>query len=222
MGFNTTLHPIAEAELKHYVFDIADHPELAGDRVKDITSDPERQAFLRDSVYAEFAKIKADREKGVRVYMGNSYTYAAAVIAGFLHPYFYSWGTCVAVLAANVKQEPWTTLIEGLAEMAPVRLRGCYDDRDCWLGGNFEGWGYVKYENLSRLKDNTFAPEYQETLHAWWPKKGKDIMLEVIEYCLEHQTGFLEATDVAVPFLGRIVSDEASLQVRFDQAIDFI
>src|SRR5207253_693867 len=95
MGFDVTFHPIGADQLRHFLFDVLDDGSLAAARAAELSAEPKHRKVL-DQLYESFPGWLAGRGAPP---VGNSFAVVAAVIAGFLHPYWYARGTALTFLA---------------------------------------------------------------------------------------------------------------------------
>jgi hypothetical protein len=214
VGFDVTFHPVRADELRRYLFDVIADGSLAEHRAGELaTAAKHRNLLLK--LYGSFPEWLAEPAP-----VPNTFAFAAAIVAGFLHPYWYARGTAFTLLAEGHVPE-MAGLFVPLGQMAPGRLSSVPDRSRGLFRGNESASGFVPPERIAR------AQELLESL-ADRPGRGPLSMLEtlvdeesleslraVTRYCREHGLGLVEATDLVVPFSGECVSNYDNLRAPF-------
>ena len=214
MGFDVTFHPVGAAELQRFLFDVIADTSLARQRAAELAKDAKHRKLLV-TLYGSFPEWLAEPAP-----LPNTFAFAAAIIAGFLHPYWYARGTAFTLLAEGHVPE-MAELFVPLGRVAPGPLSSVPDRSRGLFRGNESASGFVPPDRIAR------AQELLESL-ADRPGRGPLSMLEtfvdeesleslraVMRYCRDRELGLIEATDLVVPFSGECVSNHANLRAPF-------
>jgi hypothetical protein len=219
MGFDVTFHPVSVSDLQRFVFDVADKGALAGARAREITKDARKQRDIADGVLARlpvFVKdVKADGG------FANTVAFAAAAVAGYLHPYWYARGSALSFLAE--KQPEVAKMITPLPKVAKGAVSKLADDSSGLLAGNYTASGVVLPENIPRLHAllrmlaTPAKGKKKAALFDVFDEHGVDSLLRAIAYAAEHQLGLMEATDLVVPISNEGFTDADNMRAHFLQ-----
>jgi hypothetical protein len=202
MGFDVTFHPVAEHELRHFVFDVLDDPSLAYPRAQELTCESIKQQVVID-VYRHFPKWRADWKKDPRA-IPRTLAFAAAAIAGHLHPYWYSRGGSISFVAMNTTGFPhgfrsWDQLSPTLDALG---MRG-----DTLIVENYSASGFIPPAQLPALRAALDEVRHRSAVDHHLGAAGRAALGHAIDYALAHGLGILEASDIVVPISGDHVSD---------------
>lgn len=235
MGFDITYHPISKEEIKKYCLNVVIDPGLAEETKNLLTKKQEEREQILDPIFKEMQKAKTsimetlkrvqnreeiDDENKKLSYQYGRIPYCCAAIAGFLHPYFYARGACLAFLCE--KEEYFTKYLESIYDIKPVFYNAgdktaTYEPRmssAIYILENYKGGGYVAYEKLNELKKDLLDPKFKKVIDKYFGKE-KGAILETIEYCLKKKIGFIEASDIVVPLDNKFTSAPQNLRAAF-------
>jgi hypothetical protein len=217
MGYDITFHPVSVEELQHYVFDVVDAPELAGDRASQLTSDPEKLSLVAE-VYRTLEQFRDSSLWSGDVHFGSTVAYCAAAIAGFLYPFWYSRGGAVTFLGQH--DPSMLEIFTSLTAVARGTVAEMPDESDGILGLNYTGSGFIEPQRvgelLARLKHLAHVPlsrtgtvqrENLTVLDAVFDYDGLASLLGAVHYAIDHGLGLVEASDVVVPLADQTVTD---------------
>lgn len=219
MGFDVTFHPIRQDELQRFIFDVIADGSLANERATELTKvSKERNAVLK--LYRAFPQWVSER-----VPVGTSFAFAAAIIAGFLHPYWYARDMALTILAEGRVPEMADFFVP-LGRVAPRVLADAPDRRRAMIWGNESASGFIPADRIASIR------QLLESL-ADRPGRGSLSLLEtiideealgslraVLQYCEAHNLGMIEATDVVVPISGQCLTKYANLRAPFLDKMD--
>lgn len=234
MGYDITLHPISCHELHEFFVQALDqqvlienfrhHISVAKAYRYQVTlqvlalrlTDHQRKQQEILAIYEHFLHWRREVEKGSRAFPAT-FGYAAAALAGYLHPYWYLRGTGISTLA---QQEPFFhSLIEPLASIAADYLPAATDPAHGLITDNYQGGGYIDHSKLALL-DKALHQEYRIVAQAVLGTEGLATVEHVVAYALQAKTGLLEAADIVVPASGEYASDRENLRAAYLQNLD--
>ncbi len=200
MGYDVTFHPVSLDDLRHYVFDVLEKPDLALGRASEIAGDSEKRR-VAEGIYEQLSDWTGQLADGRSLALNDTFALAAAQIAGFLHPYWYARNAAISMLDDDRILELFTPLSE--LDGAPASLQRA--TASAHIGLNFTASGVVididALEcNLRRLGFDGESP----TLFAVFDGSTLASLREAIAYCRQHNLALIEATDLIVP-----IADEA-------------
>ncbi|HEY2585972.1 MAG TPA: hypothetical protein VGI81_09445 [Tepidisphaeraceae bacterium] len=219
MGFDVTFHPIGGAELQRFLFDVIADGSLAEHRAAELAKTPkERDTVLK--LYRAFPNWIAEKAP-----VGSSFAFAAAIVAGFLHPYWYARGTALTFLAEGCVPELADVFVP-LGRVAPGVLADAPDRHRGMIWGNDSASGLIPADRITSVR------HLLESL-ADRPGRGSLSLLETIvdedaleslraalQYCAAHNLGMIEASDVVVPFSGQCLTRYTNLRATFLDKMD--
>ena len=203
MGYDVTFHPVSLNDIRRYVFDVVEQPELADSRASDITSDGAKRRHV-ERVYEELADWVRQLAEGESLPLNETVARAAAQVAGFIHPYWYSRNAAISMLEDDAVLDLFAPLSDLTG--APVCLRAA--EPEAHIGLNYTASGVITdVERLERelmrlgLEDKNGSP----ALFKVFDSERLASLREAIAYCKQHDLALMEASDVVVP-----IADEAS------------
>jgi len=229
MGYDITLHPISRHELHEFFVQALDQQVLIESflrrlsvakayryqstlrmLIEQITNNRHKQQEIL-SIYEHFLPWRREVEKGRRAFT-TSFGYAAAALAGYLHPYWYLRGTGISALA---QQEPFfRSLIEPLASIAAERLPAASDSAGGLIVDNYQGAGYIDNSKLALLNE-ALHQKYCDVADAVLGTEGLAVFEHVLAYAQQTKAGLLEASDIVVPAAGEFASDQDNLRAAY-------
>ncbi|MEW9097060.1 MAG: hypothetical protein AB2417_18440 [Clostridiaceae bacterium] len=226
MGFDITFHPITREELKTFVFDVIEKPSLAVERALMISKDENKQEDIKN-IYMKLEEFRDELLNG-ECEFGEAYGFAAAAIAGYIHPYWYSRQGCISFIcmeeSKNQKisnkplddsEKTFNGLLESLVELSPDTFKGIEDKGDGLITGNYCGGGYIDNSRLSYLKELIEDPDHENLVSRIMDEDNLKALKHVINYALLNNTGILEASDIIVPVSNECYSDFDNLRADF-------
>ena len=149
MGYDITFHPIRPSEIKRFVFDVVDDPTLISHRIDDLLKmgrpfesvDPieeDSQEFLQ-SAYQNLLEITSPQK--AEPIPHQEIAYFCATISSFLHPYWYSRGSCLSrFIQENVIQGGIFTSLRIYGSPTATHK---IEDGDLMINYNYSASGYV-------------------------------------------------------------------------------
>lgn len=211
MGYDITFHPISKMELKKYFFDVIEDPKLAAKRAVEISKDKNMQE-LALKIYGLLGDWKKGLAAGEFTF-SNSFAYGAAIIAGILHPYWYSRDRCVSFLGD--KDIFFRRFLESLCDVSPKTFKGLKDESEGMILENYVGGGYIDNSKLKELKDALLNPKYGRIVGDFKQPDDLKALLKAVEYALAHKTGILEASEIVVPLENQCATNIENLRAEF-------
>ena len=185
MGFDVTYHPVSEAQLRRWYFDLLNDDAPKASLVAEYGIDPLFANKLADLV-----------ESGRRVEPGAEFDSAlgfpAAVVAGIFARYHYARGCMLSDVAGiETYTRSWT-------EIAPEHVVGMeVADR---IVSNYSSGVFVASEHVARLRDDIETkPEVRAAIFRVFPGPHVAILQKALDEAAAAGHGLLEATDVIEP-----------------------
>lgn len=233
MGYDITFHPISKKDLVEKCLNVVIDPSLEARVIEELNASPEEVEYILKPIFADIHTAKHEIittltriQAGENISAENkklSYTYeripfCCAAIAGFIHPYFYARNACLAFL---LRREPhFEQYVESIYDIKPVFYNvgdttATYEPRmssAVFILQNYSGGGYVPYEKLAGLKEALQNPTYHTIVDEIFGGEITSI-IAVIDYCIEHQIGFIEASDVVIPIQNKFLSRPENLRL---------
>jgi hypothetical protein len=198
MGYDISFHPVALAELQHFVFDVIDDPRLLKERVGELSDDPN----TRHAIDAQFRltlkaieRDDADDEDDVGP-ADEAVRNLAASAAACLHPYWCSRGSGLSF----VQDPAVTALIHRYSEIAQGRVRTIEDADGPYITGNGSSTGFIMPGGVAALSQRLAARD--PALLEGLGESGTDALSRALAYAVERGLGLIEATDLAIPGSG--------------------
>jgi hypothetical protein len=217
MGFDITFHPVSVADLQRFVFDVADDVALAPKRAKELTGVPEKQTDVLEGVLGRLPEFVDDvRREGD---FNRTMAFAAAAVAGYLHPYWYARGSALSFIA--VEHPEIARFFTPLPNLAKGSVGTLEDESAGLLTDNYAASGVVLPERLGDLlsllqklakpvKGKPRAPVFQI-----FDDEGFDSLLRALAYAAEHGLGLMEASDLVVPISNEGFTDPDNMRAHF-------
>lgn len=220
MGFDITFHPVSADELQYFFFDVVDNPRLGAQRASELTTRDKRHAvFTAYSLIPEWLeRIDQDETKD----FAHTFGYAAAILAGFRHPYWYARNANIgSILDHRVRG-----LIQPLGKIAQGTVAKLRDKSRGLIVDHCTGSGFVQdIESLSRIVEELSQPRTKKSLVRRKPinkpppieetfhEAALEALRAAIAYSLDHKLGLMEAEGVYVQILDKCYSDPDHLRM---------
>lgn len=152
--------------------------------------------------------------------IGASFCFGAAVIAGFLHPYWYARGHALTFLAENHRPEI-AKLFVPLGQVATSSISGIADKSRGMIRGNESASGVIPpdritkaqglLESMAHLRGTAGLPLLETALDS----DSLDSLRAALDYCRQNKLAMIEAADVVVPFTNQCMTDDKNLRAPF-------
>jgi len=216
MGFDVTFHPIGADQLRHFLFDVLDDGSLAAARAAELSAEPKHRKVL-DQLYESFPEWLAGRGDPP---VGNSFAVVAAVIAGFLHPYWYARGTALTFLAEEHLPEI-KSLFVPLGRLGPGPLAALPDESRGMIYGNESASGFIPPQKIARAQElleslgDRPGRAGLSLLETAVDEEGVESLQAALLYCRERGLGMVEAADVVVPIADHCVTNFENMRAPF-------
>ena len=213
MGFDVTFHPIGEKELRHFFFDVLADPTLATERAAELCPDAKKRKKVAQ-VYRALPQFVARREPV------TAFGVCAAIVSGFLHPYWYARGQAFSLL--DRKQVPEVLgLFVPLGKLGSDILSKLSDPSDGRFLGNESASGLIPADRIARAEQLLEAlntrpgPDALPILATAFDEDGLESLRAALHYCRSNRLGMIEASDVVVPIADKCCTDESNLRAPF-------
>lgn len=234
MGKDITLHPISRTELHDFFALVVDeHALIEQFRSQIIVVKAARRQMTLQVLASRLTDNKQKQLDIVAIYehfpqwrqavlsgnndFASTFGFAAAALAGYLHPYWYLRNTGISALA--LREPFFRSLIVSLPTIAPHYLSSLQDSSGGIIVGNYQGGGYIDVSKLDAL-DVALHQEYREVAEEVLGAEGLAVVAHVLAYAKHAQTGILEASDIVVPFTGECASDYENLRAAHLHNLD--
>lgn len=213
MGYDVTFHAISPVELENYVFDVIRHPDHALDRSKQITSDPVKQEFILQHVYTEHlnqwtAKVQSDDDFKLKE-ISSSYAVVAAMIAGYLHPFHYARNFSLSLISDDYPKVK--NFFQSLTQFKDSPLSGFTDTFSGQLPSNYACSGVVQDPQAALV----FVDRHQKALIRHYGKDDVEALRIMLQYCIDRDLYFIEASEIVIPMNDVCNSDDDNLHAYF-------
>lgn len=214
MGFDVTFHPIGRDQLDHYFFDVLADPALGRERSREISADPERQAVVLQ-LYRAFPRFRAMNQP-----VGSSFAFGAAILAGFLHPFWYARGQGFSMLPRSRVPEA-AGLFVPIGQITASKLTGLPDPSHGLIRGNTSASGFMPPHKVAEAEAllgslaERVGDDGRPLLEAFFDEDGLGSLHAALRYCREHDLGMFEASDVVVPLSNECYTDHANMRAPF-------
>jgi hypothetical protein len=228
MGYDITFHPFSVDELKYYVFDVAKDPGIAVKRVTEITSNPQKQEIIMEDIYSRFESFFTGVLRNEEKY-AKTFAFAAAAIAGYLHPFWYSRGCSISFLVSEEYdyqhqvigyEKVFSKYIKSTMEIKPDVFEGCTDENSGLILENYSGGSYFYADELEMLWNDMTHEKNQEIVSRVFDESGLEAIGHAINYCRKNNIGFMEATDVVIPITSTTHTDYDNMRAAYLENID--
>lgn len=215
MGFDVTFHPIAQEEIRRYIFDVLDDSSLAEGRVNELAKNKAHRNHLL-KLYRLFPNWKSDSKLRVN----NTLGFATAICAGFLHPFWYARDGGISLLAED-KVPELKALFTDLMKIEGAPLAAHYGSSFPLLNGNESASGLIPADQVSALrkaidslksKPGRMGLSFLETV---MDQDAIAALEKVTAYCQKHNLGLIEACDIVVPISGASLTNSANMHAAF-------
>jgi len=209
MGYDITFHSISKSELRRYVFDILEDPGCAESRSKEVSSVPEKCAKIFQTFYLDHLIKWIGQEQAKSDDISPSFAMVTAVIAGYLHPYYYSRNFSLTLISGrypDVKR-----FFTSLTKVPDSPLVGYSDPNEGLISHNYAASGLV--ESPARVLD--FILSIESELLTEYAEDDVNALTTCLEYCVERDLYFMEAAEVVFPLGDACFSDYDNFRASF-------
>lgn len=201
MGYDITFHPVSLDDLRYFVFDVADQPDLAESRAAELARDDVEVTQILD-LYGLFPTWMEKAQTG-QAGVAETFAFACAAIAGYRHPFWFARGCACAFLLPMAPElaglfQPVPTIATGAVSILPDPSGGV-------LPGNNAAGGILPRDRFDDLRTileelseqpGEFAPS---ALHDVFGKAGLDALERALSYATENELDLIEASEVVIP-----------------------
>jgi len=215
MGLDVTFHAISENELHRYVFDILNDPSVTSKIAKEISSDKEKSERIENAIYLDSLiswfndGVDSDGDSITSTNFSNTISFAIAILAGYLHPFWYSRNGALTLARSDHPEIAGFFTSYSDVKNSPLQKFNASEAK--LLNGNYSASGIIK--DVKELK--RWIIENDEYLSARFEKDGLDSLHRAVDYCIENSLLFIEAADVAIPFTNQCFSDFDNFKAHF-------
>ncbi len=200
MGYDITFHPISKADLDRYLFQVADDPNLADARAKELAGkNADDFQMIMEFYYENFpewlAETTEQEKQGLPAFAAR-FVRTAAALAGFKYPYWYCRGSALSFVAT---EEPsLRALITPVSRFASGTLKNMGDSSEGLITENFSASGFIGDIAALRRELSKLTKAMSEVFDA----EGRWALDNAMNYAEKHGLGLIEAADVYVPMEG--------------------
>lgn len=184
MGYDITFHPVSEKELRYYFFDVVENHDLAEVRAHELAKSEYDYEWLL-GIYNNFPDWLHSQEE-----IEPTFAYAAAAVAGFIHPYWYLRGQALTFLDTK---HPIVSLFVPLTELGGPKLASLGPEATI-ISRNYSASGYLPHNRLDELQQ--LLSESDVEVSEIFSERGKESLQVTIKYAKENGLGFIEASDI--------------------------
>lgn len=213
MGFDITFHTITRAELHRFILDPIASPDLGFARLKELTQRPDHLQLLR-SVYQDFIEWRLAADEPCEV--ASTFAFSTALIAGFLHPYWYARNQALSLLPVDIAK-----VFTPLRAMADDRFSRLLELQAGPFVGSFSASGLIAPDRFDEIQEIicSFAPKVSEgdqsaRAHIF-DDDGRQAITTALAYARERNAFLLEASDLVVPLQNRALTNFDNMRASF-------
>ncbi|UTZ30684.1 hypothetical protein HB763_13485 [Vibrio campbellii] len=208
LGLDTAYIPVAEEDIKYFVEDVCNNPDLVEQRVNQLTPSKQERKFLTHTLYKN---LLAQTENDT---FDSHFGFTSCCILAYLSPYYYDRGQSLGRLADDFGGEQSEHLFSLLNCFQTFfsTVPHCGDSG----GPNYCSGYYISKENITPLHDALMQLD-----RAVGPLFEEDSgLIKALKYAQKHQTGLLEAFDIQVPFSGDFFTSRFNLRAWYLDNLD--
>ncbi len=209
--FDITFHPVAVADLQRYCFDFAADQADIHRRLEEIGRTPDKRRSLWDSLIRLPDRLERVR-RGEKAF-GQMVGFMAAVVAGYIHPYWYARGSDERFLCGRHPSLP--SYFTPLPHVATGPVSALADAAGGVLSTNYSASGIVPPEGTARLDRFLGELALAGGFKSISDREDFDALERAVGYAAQHGLGLMEAAGLAEPFRDRYFSDYDNLRARF-------
>lgn len=206
MSFDITIHPIGQLELQRFVFDVVTNPQLAKARANEIASDANSQEKIM-RLYGMFEKWRSGEED-----CSCPFGWAAAVIAGHVHRYWYARNECLSFANDTIR------LFEPLAAFGPNELKAWPNASNRRIESNYSASGLIPVERFGIvrqiLSSGAVKPRGNGRMQPF-TQEAVESYTAALEYAEQRGLMLIEAAEIVIPLESKCYSLEANLHAHF-------
>jgi hypothetical protein len=214
MGLDITIHPIGRAELDYWLFDVVADPSLARRRSSEISDELEKRAIVAQ-LYEQFPEWLGSGDD-----LDQTFAFGAAILAGFLHPYFYARGQALSLLPPNRVPEI-SGLFVPLSALSAGRLPRAEDPSGGLITGNYSASGFLEPGRIAEASALLAALATRDgtrgnsLLDESFDEDGLRALRAALRFVADHDLGLIEAADVVTPLAGEGHTDLSNMRAAF-------
>lgn len=187
MGFDVSFHPLHPSAVTRYLLEPLADPALREERLQELTIHYQLRESLARSVLDRLPPLQEVRDG--RKSFNATVGFAAAIVAGYLHPYWCVRGAAITFLVGRDRSvEP---LLSSLAAELPM-LEGVRDMAR--LTDNYCCGAYVTPERVAALEAHLKKAARDPAFKESWGDPTP--LAQALRYAKQHGLGVLEATEI--------------------------
>ncbi len=209
MGHDITLHSISQAEHRRFAFEILEDPSCAESRSNEVSKTPEKRTKVFKTYYVDHLIEWRTQEQARRDDISPSFAMVTAIIAGYLHPYYYSRNFSLTLIADRYPEVKG--YFTSLTAIPGSPLSGHNDPNEGLIAHNDAASGIV--ENPSKAL--AFILRNESELVAAHGEDELSAIKSSLTYCIDRELCFIEAAELVFPLGGACFSDFDNFRASF-------
>jgi len=152
--------------------------------------------------------------------VGSSFALGAAIIAGFLHPFWYARGQALSFVAEKHVPEA-ADLFVRLGDVAPRLHSELPDSSRGLIKGGESASGLIPPERIEavdrllRRMEEMPGTGGRTLLQTAFDADGLASLRAALAYCRVKKLGMIEASDIVVPFSGESLTEIKNMRAPF-------
>jgi hypothetical protein len=199
MGFDITFHPVAKADLARYVFEVAENPDLAESRARELAANEDDFNMIMEFYYQQFPEWLQgvpDQERQGAPAFAATFVRTGAALAGFKYPYWYCRGSALTFVAEGNRS--LRALFAPLGKLTDGVLSRMGDSSKGLIAENYSTSGFIA--DIGALRQE--LARIPAALEKQFDDEGRWALENALTFAEEHGLGLIEASDIYVPAEG--------------------
>jgi hypothetical protein len=194
MGYDISYHPITEAEIKQWYWEL-DFTKIAEkdySAVKDLAGPYNMDEFYQEK-YTDLLDTVADIKPNEA--FEHTHGYYIAAIQGFFRKYFYTRGSAFSFLM--LEKPEYKKYTKRWEDILPTQVENPIYNQ---LSSNYSSGVFIPADQVVQLlNDYQNDSQVKQDLDNFYSDRRINIFLNALKFASENNCGILEASDVIVP-----------------------
>ncbi|MGC4102855.1 hypothetical protein [Ferruginibacter sp.] len=185
MGYDISYHPISEAEINDWYFDILNNEGKIDKFATDFEIDLQNKEQYK-------LVIKIAKEVPVTDLFDTKHGYYIAVTQGFFRKYFFTRGSSFSFLIDEIPG--FNSYTKKWQDIVHFEIKNPLNNK---LTSNYSAGVYLPLNKIIELlNDYKTNIEIKTQLDNWFSFGRIAVFLKALNFCIEAKTGLLEASEV--------------------------
>lgn len=217
MGFDVSFHVVTLEELENFVFAPLANPQEIPRCISILSRGADSR--LLENLYGNFQEWKNGPLSASE--MPWTLRFAASIISGYLHPYWYARNQAISLLPERFASEK-NSIFSPMSKFFPTGFRLESEEAPLTFLGNYSASGLIepnRFENVELLLDvlreqdtGKDGPKQSERGLSF---EGQEAIRCAIAFARTIECCLIEATDVVIPLQDKSLAPLINLRARF-------